>query len=89
MCVTNELIGSHLFQCIISIVYLKYYDMWIVARERLGKQARNKYATNNRLDPFLGKARNKRTGVARGVLYVCSHIPIAKQRFGKRIPATA
>jgi hypothetical protein len=30
------------------------------ARERFGKQARNKYATNNRVDPFPGNARNTR-----------------------------
>jgi hypothetical protein len=30
------------------------------ARERFGNQARNKYATNNRADPFLGNARNAR-----------------------------
>jgi hypothetical protein len=32
-----------------------------IAREQLGKQARNKYATNNRVDPFLGNALNTRT----------------------------
>jgi hypothetical protein len=32
-----------------------------IARERLGKQARNKYTTNKRMDPFLGNARNTRT----------------------------
>jgi hypothetical protein len=32
-----------------------------VARERLGKQPRNKYATNNRAGSFLGNARNTRT----------------------------
>jgi hypothetical protein len=31
------------------------------ARERLGKQARNKYSTNNRVNPFLGNARNAHT----------------------------
>jgi hypothetical protein len=25
-----------------------------IARQRLGKQARNKYSTNNRVDPLLG-----------------------------------
>jgi hypothetical protein len=32
-----------------------------IVRQRLGKQARNKYATNNRLDPLLGNARSTRT----------------------------
>jgi hypothetical protein len=32
-----------------------------IARERLGKQARNKYSTNNKVDPFLGTARSTRT----------------------------
>jgi hypothetical protein len=32
-------------------------------------------------------ARNKRTGVARGVFYVDSHVPIAKQQLSKHIPA--
>jgi hypothetical protein len=32
-----------------------------VARERFGEQAHQKYATNNRVDPFLGNARNTRT----------------------------
>jgi hypothetical protein len=32
-----------------------------IARERLGKQACNKYATNNKVDPFPGNARNTRT----------------------------
>jgi hypothetical protein len=45
-----------------------------IAKERLGKQVRNKYVTNNRVDPFLGNAHNtrtqKRTGVARGIFYV-------------------
>jgi hypothetical protein len=31
------------------------------ARERLGKQTSNKYATNNTVDPFLGNTRNART----------------------------
>jgi hypothetical protein len=51
-----------------------------IARERLGKQARNKYSTKNRVDPFLGNARNNRTGVARSVFCVGSHISIARQR---------
>jgi hypothetical protein len=51
-----------------------------LARERLGKQAHNKYASNKRVDPFLGNARNNRTGVAGGVFYVSSHISIARQR---------
>jgi hypothetical protein len=32
-----------------------------IAKERLGKEAHNKYATNNRVDPFLGNAHNTRT----------------------------
>jgi hypothetical protein len=32
-----------------------------IARQRLGKQAHNKYATNNRIDPFLRNVRNTRT----------------------------
>jgi hypothetical protein len=32
-----------------------------IARERLGKQTRNQYATNNRVDQFLDNARNTRT----------------------------
>jgi hypothetical protein len=32
-----------------------------IARERLSEQARNKYLTNNRVDPLLGNARNTRT----------------------------
>jgi hypothetical protein len=51
-----------------------------IAREPLGKQARNKYATNNKVDPFLGNARNNRTAVARHLFYVGSHISIARQR---------
>jgi hypothetical protein len=54
-----------------------------IARERLGKQARNKYSTNNVVDPFLGNARNarnNRTGVARSVFCVGSHISIASKR---------
>jgi hypothetical protein len=39
-------------------------------RERLVKQARNKYLTNNKVESFLGNTRNNRTGVARGVFYV-------------------
>jgi hypothetical protein len=31
-----------------------------VARERPDKQVGNKYATNNRVDPLLGEARNTR-----------------------------
>jgi hypothetical protein len=58
-----------------------------VARQRLGKQARNKYTTNNRVDPLLGNTRNNRTGVAEGVFCVGSHIPIAKQRLSKHVPA--
>jgi hypothetical protein len=41
-----------------------------IARERLGKQARNKYSTNIRVDPFLDNEHNNRTGVARSVSYV-------------------
>jgi hypothetical protein len=55
-----------------------------IARERLGKQARNKYATNNRVDPLLGNPRNTRTQqqnrLAKGVFYVSSQISIARQR---------
>jgi hypothetical protein len=32
-----------------------------IAKERLVKQVRNKYATNNRVDPLLGNARNAHT----------------------------
>jgi hypothetical protein len=31
-----------------------------IARQRLDKQARNKYATNNRVFPLLGNARDTR-----------------------------
>jgi hypothetical protein len=46
-----------------------------IARQRLGKQACNKYAANSRVDPLLGNAHNpctinNRTGVAGGVFYV-------------------
>jgi hypothetical protein len=54
-----------IFLCVAGKIILK----WILdkldivtcrptARERLDKQARNKYATNNTVDPFLGNARN-------------------------------
>jgi hypothetical protein len=29
-----------------------------ITRQRIAKQARNQYATNNRVDSFLGNARN-------------------------------
>jgi hypothetical protein len=32
-----------------------------IGRERFGKQARNKYATNNRVNPFLGNTCRTRT----------------------------
>jgi hypothetical protein len=32
-----------------------------IAMERVGKQTRNKHATKNRVDPFLGNAHNTRT----------------------------
>jgi hypothetical protein len=32
----------------------------VIAGERLGKQTRNKYSTNKRADPILGKDRNTR-----------------------------
>jgi hypothetical protein len=32
-----------------------------VARQRFGKQARNKYVTNNSVDPLQGNARNTLT----------------------------
>jgi hypothetical protein len=43
-----------------------FYHLFIVmhipiARQRLSRQACNEYATNNRVDPFLGNARNTRT----------------------------
>jgi hypothetical protein len=47
-----------------------------VARERPGKQARNKYTTNNRADPLLDNARNNGTGVARGVFCVFRIYPL-------------
>jgi hypothetical protein len=31
----------------------EYCDVYVIARKRLGKQARNKYTTNNRADPLL------------------------------------
>jgi hypothetical protein len=33
----------------------------LIAKERLDKETRNKYATNNRVDPVLDNARNTRT----------------------------
>jgi hypothetical protein len=32
-----------------------------IARQRLSKEARDKYAKNNKVDPLLGNASNKRT----------------------------
>jgi hypothetical protein len=34
-----------------------------IARERLGKQARNQYETNSRGDPFLSNAHNSNTAI--------------------------
>jgi hypothetical protein len=48
-----------------------------IVRERFGKQTRNKYGTNNRVDPFVGNTRNNKT-CARDVSYVGSHISIAR-----------
>jgi hypothetical protein len=47
-----------------------------IAKERVGKQVRNKYATNNRVDLFLGNARSSRTGVARSVFNVVRIYPL-------------
>jgi hypothetical protein len=51
--------------------YVQYNVTHIpIARQRLCKQARNKYATNNRVGPLLGNVRNNRTGITGGVFYV-------------------
>jgi hypothetical protein len=39
----------------------RYCDMWTHFYVTLGKQARNKYSSNNRVDPLLGNAHNTRT----------------------------
>jgi hypothetical protein len=55
-----------------------------IARELLDKQARKKYATNNRVDTFLDNARNTSTqqwSRCRKRLFLCgSHISLASQR---------
>jgi hypothetical protein len=49
-------------QSFIMLKQLVYNVTWTpIARQRLGTQARKKYATNNRIDPLLGNARNTRT----------------------------
>jgi hypothetical protein len=54
-------------------VILIVYNI-VTCRPRL--QARNKYATNSRVDPHLGNACNNRTGVARGVSCVVHIYPL-------------
>jgi hypothetical protein len=72
--------------CIFDALFLPFIDFVLVstiiesavytvmhitfARKRIGKQARNKYATNNRVDPLLGNAHNNITYVARDVFYL-------------------
>jgi hypothetical protein len=55
-----------------------------IVRGRLGKESRNKYATNNRVDTFLGNARSTPTqqyNPCRKWYFLCySHICIARQR---------
>jgi hypothetical protein len=41
-----------------NVPYIDIVTCRPIARERIGKEARNNYATNNRIDTFLRNARN-------------------------------
>jgi hypothetical protein len=61
-----------------------------IPRQWLGKQARNKYPSNNRVDPLLGNTGNTHTTIEEVLQEVFSAwvhtMPIAKQRLSKHIP---
>jgi hypothetical protein len=71
MYVRIETIFKHIVTCI------------PITSERLGKQACNKYSTNNRVYPFLGNARNTSTqqwNRCRRRCFLCgSHLSIAEK----------